>query len=161
MLNPDLIKRGIDDDEYATACPTLGTLMVAHFSTPEAHRKDIYEADCQFFATHIDRRIYLRPTFRMEHDIDERETQNIERPTLWVSVTQLAPGFHMLLPVWRGRSFWNGPQSDSDAGVGALLLQMSLRGGLNIAEWYSYVSDQRVRKADKARDHKRKKALVN
>jgi hypothetical protein len=25
---------------------------------------------------------------------------------------------------------------------------MSLRGGLNLSEWYGYISDQRIRKSD-------------
>jgi hypothetical protein len=159
VLNPDLIKRGIDDEEYSNACPTIGTLMIAHFSTPELHRSDIFQADESFFAANPSRRTYLRPAFKLEYDLDEAETQNIAPPMLWVCVSQHAPGFHMILPVWRGQAFWNGRQSDSGAGVGALLLQMCLRGGIHIAEWYSYISDQRVRKADKSKS--RKKGLVN
>jgi hypothetical protein len=104
MLNPSIIKRGMDDEEYSNACPTIGTLMIAHFSTPERHRKDIYSADGLFFATHPLRRTYLRPAFKNEFDIDERETVNQERPTLWILVSQLVPGRHMILPVWRGRT---------------------------------------------------------
>lgn len=36
-LNPNLVKHDLDDEEYANACPTIGTLMLAHFSTPERH----------------------------------------------------------------------------------------------------------------------------
>lgn len=160
MLNPELIKRDLDGEEYSNACPTIGTLMVAHFSTPERHRKDIYGADGLFFATHSKRRMYLRPAFRGEYDIDERETGSVERPILWVLVSQLAQGVHMILPVWRGRNFWNGPESSTDQGVGSILLQMCLRGGLSIAEWYSYISDQRVRKSD-AKAAKPSKQRVN
>jgi hypothetical protein len=148
MLNPSLVKRGIDDEEYSNACPTIGTLMVAHFSTPERHRADIYGADGLFFATHHERRTYLRPAFLNEYDISERETQNAERPMLWVLVSQLADGHHMILPAWRGKAFWNGPESDSDQAVAVILLQTCLRGGINIAEWMSYVYDQRARKAN-------------
>jgi hypothetical protein len=158
-MNPDLIKSDLDGNEYSNACPTIGTLMVAHFSTPERHRSDIYGADGLFFATHPERRMYLRPAFRGEYDIEETETVNVERPMLWALVSQLAPGFHMILPVWRGRNFWNGPQSSSDEGVAALLLQMCLRGGLSIAEWYGYISDQRVRKADESRGKAKKQRV--
>ena len=150
MLNPELIKRDLDGEEYSNACPTIGTLMIAHFSTPERHRNDIYGADGLFFATHPERRMYLRPAFRNEYDIDENETNNVERPMLWVLVSQLAPGFHMILPVWRGRNFWNGPESSTDEGIASILLQMCLRGGLNLSEWMSYIYDQRAHKADDA-----------
>jgi len=146
-INPDLIKRDLDGEEYSNACPTIGMLMVAHFSTPERHRSDIYGADELFFSTRPDRRTYLRPAFRNEYDIDERETENVERPMLWVLVSQLAPGRHMILPVWRGRNFWNGPDCSTDEGVAAILLHMCLRGGLNLSEWMSYIYDQRARKA--------------
>lgn len=150
MLNPSLVKRGIDDAIYADACPTIGTLMVAHFSTPERYRADIYGADGLFFTTHPSRRTYLRPAFPNEFDIDAGGTHDEERPVLWTLVTQSSSGIHMILPVWRGRAFWGGPECDSDEGVAATLLTMCLRGGINIAEWYSYVSDQRVRKASDA-----------
>jgi hypothetical protein len=148
-MNPNLIKRDIDNEEYNNSCPTIGTLLVAHFSTPERHRKDIYSADGLFFATHSDRRTYLRPAFRNEYDIDERETKNIERPMLWVLVSQLAPGKHMILPVWRGRNFWSDVSESTDEGVAAILLKTCLRGGLSLSEWMSYIFDQRARKADK------------
>lgn len=149
-MNPDLIKRDLDGNEYSNACPTIGMLLIAHFSTPERHRSDIYGADGLFFATHCERRTYLRPAFPNEYDIEDRETVNVERPMLWVLVSQLASGFHMILPVWRGRNFWNGPESSTDEGIGRILLQMCLRGGLNVSEWMSYIYDQRARKTDEA-----------
>ena len=141
-MNPDLIKRDLDGEEYSNACPTIGALMVAHFSTPEGHRKDIYSADGLFFATNPSNRMYLRPAFRNEYDIDTGEG----RPTLWVLVSQLAPGHHMLLPVWRGKAFWSGLETDQ--AVADVLLQMCLRGGLNLSEWMSYIFDQRARKSN-------------
>ena len=155
-MNPDLIKRDIDGNEYSNACPTIGSLILAHFSTPERHRSDIYGADGLFFATHAERRMYLRPAFRSEYDIEEPETVTVDRPTLWVLVTQLAPGFHMILPVWRGRNFWNGVAASTDEGVGKLLLTMSLRSGLNLSEWMSYIYDQRARKADGSKTTKQR-----
>lgn len=140
-MNPALIKRGIDDEEYSNACPTIGALMVAHFSTPERHRKDIYGADSLFFSTNPDNRMYLRPALPNEYDIDI----DAERPTLWILVSQLAPGHHMILPVWRGKAFWSGLETDQ--AVGEVLLKMCLRGGLNLSEWMSYVFDQRARKS--------------
>ncbi len=75
-LNPKLIKHDLDGEEYEHSCPTLGTLMVAHFSTPdpEQHNPLIYGADGLFFATHMDRRMYLRPAFRNEFDIFTTES---------------------------------------------------------------------------------------
>lgn len=148
-MNPALIKSDIDGEVYSSACPTIGALMIAHFSTPERHREDIYGADGLFFATHPSNRMYLRPSFRNEFDIDEQETDSVERPTLWVLASQLAPGFHMLLPVWRGKAFWSGLETDQ--AVAEVLLQMCLRGGLNLSEWMSYVFDRRARKCYESR----------
>src|SRR6202044_2499758 len=105
MLNPSLINRTLDDEDYANAAPTLGTLMIARFSAPEPerHSEIVYGADGLFFATYPSRRIYLRPALRNEFDIYTSEAEYKERPTLWLSVTLLAPGYHVDLPVWRGR----------------------------------------------------------
>lgn len=154
-MNPALIKRGIDDEEYSNACPTIGALMVAHFSTPERHREDIYGADGLFFAANPSNRMYLRPAFRNEYDIDTGE----ERPTLWVLVSQLAPEFHNIIPVWRGKAFWNGPDVDSDEGVGRIYLQMCLRGGLNLSEWMSYIFDQRARKSNPSKSRRKETTI--
>lgn len=150
-MNPALIKRDVDDEVYSNACPTIGALMIAHFSTPERHREDIYGADGLFFTTYPSRRTYLRPAFPGEYDIDENETENVERPMLWVLVSQLAPGFHNIIPVWRGKAFWNGPEVDSDEGVGRTYLLMCLRGGIHLSEWMSYVFDCRARKSDQSK----------
>lgn len=158
-MNPALIKRGIDDEEYANACPTIGSLMVAHFSTPnsEQHNPIVYGADGLFFSTYPDRRMYLRPAFRNEYDIYTSESDYEERPTLWVLVSLLSPGHHMILPVWRGRAFWHGMETDQ--AVADAVLQMCLREGLSISEWYSFISDQRIRKSDMAK--RRSKERVN
>ncbi|WP_263355276.1 hypothetical protein [Acidicapsa acidisoli] len=150
-LNPNLVKHGLDDEFYETACPTIGTLMLARFSTPERHNPVIYGADGLFFATYPTQRTYIRPALRNEFDIFTSEAEFQARPMLWVLVTQTSPGHHMILPVWRGHAFWNGPDVATDQGVAEVFLQMCLRQGLNLSEWYGYVSDQRVRKSDKAR----------
>lgn len=121
--------------------------MIAHFSTPERHRTDIYGADCLFFTIEPLRRTYLRPAFPNEYDIEERETENVDRPTLWVLVSKVAQGTHFILPVWRGSAMWAGIDCDSDEKVAALVLQMCLRGGVHLSEWMSYIYDQRARKA--------------
>ena len=160
MLNPSLIKRGLDDEEYSNACPTIGTLMVAHFSTPKPkqHNDAIYGADGLFFATHPARRLYLREAIRNEYDIYTGEEERKERPMLWAAVLLLAPGHHMILPAWRGKAFWRSIETDQD--VADALLQMSLRGGLSIAEWYSYICDQRIRKGNKAKSRRIQKGAA-
>lgn len=155
-MNPKLIKHDLDGDEYANACPTIGALLVAHYSTPQHHRADLYAADADFFSWYPAQRIYLRPAFPMEFDIEE----NSSRPTLWVQVIQLSPGFHQILPVWRGKAFWNGPESDSDEGVAHILLQMALRNGMNLSDWMGYIYDQRILKLNRTA-RKAKKALVH
>jgi hypothetical protein len=140
-LNMNLVKPGIDDEEYQNACPTLGTLMLAHFSTPERHSADIYSADVLFFATHPNRRMYLRPAFPNEFDL----TDSQERPLLHVLVSLMSPGFHEITPRWRGRVFWG--ELETDQSVAEAVMKMSLRGGLSVSSWYGYFSDQRARKS--------------
>ena len=148
MLNPALIKHGVDDEEYENACPTIPALMLAHLSRPDKaqHNPIVYGADGLFFSTYETRRMYLRPAFPNEFDIHTTEFDHQERPTLWVLVSLLCPGHHLLLPVWRGRAFWRAMETDQ--AVADVLHEMCLRGGLSISEWYSFICDQRVRKND-------------
>ena len=153
-LSENLIKHGIDNAEYENACPTVGTLMLARFSAPnpDQHNPIVYGADGLFFATYPSRRMYLRPAFRNEFDVFTTEEDFQQRPMLWVLVSQLAPGFHEITPRWRGHAFWSG--METDRAVAEVVLQMSVRGGLNLAEWMGFVQDRRIRKADTAKNHR-------
>ena len=159
-LNPNLIKHGVDDEEYANAAPTIGTLMLAHFSTPERHNTVIYGADGLFFATYPSRRMYLRRAFPGEFDIFTSVEDFQTRPMLWLLVQQTSPHHHMILPVWRGLFTWTG--LDSDKAVANAVEEMSLRQGLNLGEWHSFVCDRRERKSYAAYKAKHsKKPRVN
>jgi hypothetical protein len=151
-LNSKLIDPQLDGEEYENSCPTLGTLMVAHFSTPDPaqHNPVIYGADGLFFATHMDRRMYLRPAFRNEFDVFTTESDFQLRPVLWVLVSQLWPGFHEITPRWRGKSFWR--DLESDGAVATALMKMSLRNGVHLSEWIGFITDQRIRKAESAKN---------
>jgi hypothetical protein len=153
-LSENLIKHGIDDAEYENACPTVGTLMLAHFSTPKKHNTIVYGADGLFFATYPERRIYLRQAFRGEFDIYTSESDFEQRPMLWLLVTQLTPGYHEITPRWRGHAFWSGMETDQ--AVVDVVMQMSERGGLSLSEWYGFISDQRIRKNDAATKHSKR-----
>lgn len=155
MLNANLIKPEIDGDEYADSAPTIGALMIVRYSAPDLHRRDTYEADTSFFAAHPERRTYVRPAFELEFDNNNSKPL----PVLWVQVEQYRKGFHRILPVWRGQAFWTDAQADSDEKTGSLVFLMCLRGGLSLSEWYGYISDQRIRKADESK--KRSKKMVN
>jgi hypothetical protein len=152
-LNEKLIKHGIDDQEYAKACPTLGTLMLAHFSTPDPaqHTSIVYGADSLYFSTFPSRRIYLRKAINNEFDLFESEFAFEQCPKLWVLVTQLSPGFHEITPRWRGRAFWS--DLETDQAVATVLIEMSLRNGISLSEWLGFIQDQRIRNADKKKKH--------
>lgn len=159
-MNPNLIKQGIDGEAYSHAAPTIGTTMLAHFSTPERHRADIYEVDCGFFTDRPGRSIYIRPALAGEYDLESTDAPGVERPMLWVSVHQLAPGLHMILPVWRGaHTFWTGVDVSTDEGVGRTILTMCLRGGLHLSEWMSYIYDCRVQQDGKQHGKLKKRAV--
>jgi hypothetical protein len=147
-MNTNLIKHGLDDEFYELACPTVGTLMLANFSTPDKHNSIVYGADGLFFSTYRSNRMYLRPAFPNEFDIFTSIEDFNERPTLWVLVTQMSPGYHERTPRWRGHAFWAGKNTETDQAVAKVVMQMSERGGLSLSEWYGYVLDQRVRKND-------------
>jgi len=146
LMNPKVINEELDQDEYANAAPTIGTLMVAHFSAPTKHSAVVYEADGLFFSMYSDRRMYLRPALRGEFDVYTSEEDYETRPMLWVLVTQLAPGYHERTPRWRGKAFWNGPAVATDEGVAQVIMRMSAKGGLSQSEWLSWIYDQRARK---------------
>jgi hypothetical protein len=153
-MNPKLINP-LDSDEYANAAPTIGTLMAAHYSSPDKHRDDLYEADTQFFSMEPDRRTYLRPAFPLEWDLNE----DAQRPTLWCQVMRLSPGFHQIIPVWRGKAFWSGRDVDSDSGVGIICYACAMREGINLSEWIGYMQDCRVRNADELRLSAKKQVI--
>jgi hypothetical protein len=146
-MNPNLIKHELDREFYELACPTIGTLMLAQFSmpNPEQHNKIVYGADGLYFSTHPAIRMYIRPQFPNEFDIYTTGEDFQERPTLWVLVTQLAPGCHERSPRWRGCPFWSHKNIESDQGIAEVVHQMSLQGGLRLSEWQGYVYDQRIR----------------
>ena len=156
-MNPNLIEHETDGEDYADACPTIGTLMVAHFSRPEPqlHAPAIYEADGLFFAMHPERRMYVREAFKNEYDFSANDEAHQNRPKLWVLVVHMTAGHHLLLPCWRGRAFWRELSSDQD--VANALHLMSVREGMSLSEWYSYIADQRVRRADAKRQAKKAK----
>jgi hypothetical protein len=152
VMNPALINDELDRAEYANAAPTLGTLTAARFSKPEQHNEIVYGADGLFFATHPERRTYLRESFRNEFDIYTNELEYEQRPKLWVLVIQLSPGHHMILPVWRGRAFWISLETDK--AVADVVMQTCERGGLSVSEWMGFIYDQRIRKSDGSTDAK-------
>ena len=160
MPSPNLIKPEIDDDEYANACPNIFTQMLGRFSFPELHHEERYSADGLFFATAPSRRFYMREQFRGEFDFSDSDEDFQNRPKLWVLVSQFAPGHHFILPVWRGRAFWRESDSDTDEGVLRILFNMAQQSGLNLSEWYSFISDQRARMNIKSRKRS-KRPMVN
>jgi len=160
-LNPNLIKTQLDDEEYKHAAPTLGTLMLARFSAPDSERHNpvVYGADGLFFATHPTRRMYLREAFPNEFDIWTTMEDFEQRPKLWVLVTLLCEGFHEITPRWRGKPFWRS--GETDEAVTETVIQASMRGGLSVAEWYGFISDQRTRKSAAAKHRSKRDRNVN
>lgn len=158
-MNPNRLQPGVDDATVSNLAPTLGSLDLAFYSLPQSHNAEWYRADSEFFASHPDRRIYLRPAFRGEMDIFTSEGDWQRRPTLWVCVSQLATGYHERTPRFRGKANWPEPLSDED--VAKILFQMSCREGERASEVQSYIFDERTRRADEALLRKRRNYRVN
>lgn len=148
-INQNLIKHGVDDDEYCNAAPTIGEAALAHFSTPSQHNDVLYRNDGEFFANNPSRRMYLREAFPNEFDVWTTMEEFQQRPKLWVLVSMLSEGLHERTPRYRGRKFWKSMNSDAD--IANAILEMSARGGFSISEWLGFVQDQRVRKSDAAK----------
>jgi len=142
LFNDKLINPDVDSSIYADACPTLGTLMLARYSTPTKHHKDIYAADNEFFSTFPDRRMYLRQAYAGEFDPFTTWEEFGKIPTLWVLVTKLSEGIHERTPRFRGQHFWTHHGSDEQ--TANVLIQIAERGALRLSEWYGYVSDKRA-----------------
>ena len=157
-MNPKRINHELDGEEYELAAPTLGAYMLAFFSLPTLHNPEWYSVDCDFFKANPQRRFYLRPAFRGEIDVFTTEEAFKNKPTLWLLVSEVAPGYHERTPRFRGKACW--PTIETDEHVAQVLFQMSLRQGEHVSEWQSFIFDQRIRKADKARDSKRKRNTV-
>jgi hypothetical protein len=154
-MNAKLIKHELDSEFYELACPTLGTLMLAHFSTPDKHNAVVYGADTLFFTMHPSQRMYLRHAFPNEFDIFTSIEDFNERPTLWVLVSQMSTCYHERTPRWRGKAFWTGKNTETDQAIAEVIMQMSDQGGLRLSEWQGYIYDQRVRKSDTTKQSKR------
>lgn len=150
IFNEKLINPKTDGEIYSEACPTLATLTLAHYSTPNPaqHNPIVYGADGLFFATFPNRRLYLRPAFRNEFDLNVGEASFIECPKLWVLVSHLSDGVHEITPRWRGKPFWK--ELDTDKAVAQTLIVIAVRGGLALSEWQGYVQDRRISNAYKA-----------
>jgi hypothetical protein len=144
LINPET-----DAEIYAEACPTLGTLMLARYSTPSRHHEAIYGADGLFFATFPERRMYLRPAYAGEFDPFNGWDEFKKMPTLWVLVLKLSDGFHEHTPRWRGNNFWTHHGTDEQ--TAATLVEIAERGALKLSEWYGYVSDKRNSNRDARR----------
>jgi hypothetical protein len=158
-FNFNLIDPALDEEIYGDVCPTLGTLMLARYSTPTKHNPVIYRADNEFFDAFPDRTMYLRLAYLGEFDVLKGSMDSAEPPTLWVLVHKLSVGVHERTPRWRGTNFWKVHGTDEE--IALLMVEIAERGALSLSEWYGYVSDKRVSnlEAKKAADRNaRKKA---
>ena len=127
---------------YELTIPLLA-MSACRIESPLEH-KAFYKNDCAFFKANGERRVYLRESAISEFDLEMPTKEWLQVPILWCVVTQVVRGTHMVLPIWRGASFWPAQISD-DSTVGLVLMQMQQRQGINLKEWLAF--EQRV-KAD-------------
>lgn len=145
-FNPKLINPVSDVEIYADVCPTIGTLMLAHYSTPAKHNPAVYKRDEQFFSTFPDRRLYLRPAIAGEFDVFKGWEAFKKLPVLWVLVSKLTEGTHEITPRYRGERFWKNHGTDDQ--TAAILIEIAEKGALKLSDWYSYVADERISNRD-------------
>jgi hypothetical protein len=114
---------------------TLVQAGLAVFHSPRDASNPAYQHDLEWFAQYEcrKRRLLLRV---------ESETWSFFQPSppiLWVLVTKLAPGFHLISPTWRGPPFFRistfkqtyFANVTTDAEVAALLDEFFRRGGVD------------------------------
>ena len=116
-----------------------------------------FQSDCDWFHRHSKRKLLLRRESNGEFDghiVTQRHPAFhvcLDRPRLWVLVTQLAPGTHLCIPVYRGAAFWSEdateyakpnvtvPAVASDEETASLLIEIQRRNGIDVEEFNGWL----------------------
>lgn len=118
-------------------CPPLFSLGTLRVDSPTSHVREIYEQDKEYFNLHKGRNLYIRGDHRAEFDIEIDVSEWLQIPRLHVLVTQLTTGVHQITPVYRGKQFFYDEVA-TDSEVALILIEMSRRKGMNVAEWQKF-----------------------
>ena len=139
------------DEAPACLCQTLAQTALARFYAPHCGYSAVYEIDLAWFSRHKNskRRWFIRQSFGPEFEtIQLTPTQ----PRLWVIVGELSPGFHLVLPVWRGPPFFrvctfkyvSVADVSSDFEIAAILDECLRRGGVDqdaMLQWQAEIRE--------------------
>ncbi len=85
-------------------CPPLFSTGVIRCYSSVSTRKDNYEDDAAFFKAHSERRLLIRAAGYGEFDLEIPISDWLQTPTVHVLVTQVSPGVHFAVPVYRGKA---------------------------------------------------------
>ena len=114
----------------ADFCPPLFLVKLARIDEPARHHTDTYGIDEDFFKKRPKRRTMLRIAAFKEFDGWARTFPEWCRtPKLWVLVTQITPGVHCIVPVYRGEASFFQAVQDSDENVAYVVSEMFRRLG--------------------------------
>ena len=88
----------------AVGIPPVTLLRMMETHSPAMRDDASYAADCAWFRTHPKRSATIRTGMEFAEFIVALSSN--PAPQLHVLVVQLAPGFHIVMPVWRGAATW-------------------------------------------------------
>ena len=81
--------------------PPIGFVGIAAFRSPADKGRVHYDSDCRWFLANLKRNVTIRTAIFSFGEAKLAMNAN-KPPQLWSLVIQMAPGFHMEIPLWRG-----------------------------------------------------------
>jgi hypothetical protein len=129
-------------DDIYKLCPPLFSMGVIRCYSSVSTRKDNYEDDAAFFKAHSERRLLIRPAQYGEFDLEMPVSDWLQMPTVHVLVTQVSPGVHFAVPVYRGKAFFDA-DVETDSEISLILAEMARREGIDTAEWMMFELKQK------------------
>ena len=117
--------------------PPLLAMNALHIESPLSNRTIDYERDCKFFADYPNRHALIRDAAIGEFDLlDMPVGEFLQVPTLWVLVSRIASGVHSVVPIYRGRKFWQFIKDD--AALGLVICEMARHEGIDAQEFAAF-----------------------
>src|ERR1035437_281265 len=116
--------------------PPLLAMNALRIESPLSNRTIDYERDCKFFADYPSRHALIRDAGIGEFDLDMPIGEFLQVPTLHCLVTRISSGVHSVVPIYRGRKFWQFIKDD--ATLGLVICEMARREGMDAQEFAAF-----------------------
>lgn len=116
--------------------PPLLAMNALRIESPLSNLTLDYERDCKFFADYPSRHALIRDAAIGEFDLDMPVGEFLQVPQLWCLVTRISSGVHSVVPIYRGKKFWQFIKDD--AALGLVLCEMARRNGIDDQEFTAF-----------------------